>query len=119
MRREITCICCPMGCRLRVEAEGKAVTAVEGNHCGRGKDYAVQEVICPMRVLTGTMKAAGCARPFAVRSSAPIPKEKLLDCAAVLRRSHPSLPIRAGDVVIEDIMGTKVQIVATQNLDAM
>ena len=118
MKREMICIGCPMGCRLTAEVAGQTVTAVEGNHCKRGRDYAAQEAVCPMRVLTGTMKAAGCTRPFAVRSSAPIPKAKLLECAAALRRSHPPLPIHAGDVVIEDILGTKVQIIAMQNLDA-
>lgn len=64
MKREMICIGCPMGCRLTAEVAGQTVTAVEGNHCKRGRDYAAQEAVCPMRVLTGTMKAAGCTRPY-------------------------------------------------------
>ena len=118
MRREIICICCPMGCRIQAQTDGQNVIAVEGNRCKRGKAYALQEAVCPMRVLTGTMKAEGCTRPVTVRSSGPVPKSMLRECAAELRRKRLHLPIHAGDVLIEDILGTKMQIIATRDLDA-
>ena len=104
MTKELICINCPRGCRLSVEMDGQAVLSVAGNAYRRGKTYALQGAVCSMRVLTANMKAAGCSRPFSVRSAAPIPKARLLDCAAELRNHRPPLPIRAGDVILENIL---------------
>ncbi len=90
---------------------------VEGNVCGRGRAYALQEALHPMRVLTANMKARDCARPFSVRSSAPLPKDQLPACAAALKSCHPPLPIHIGDVILADVLGLGVNIIATQNLD--
>jgi len=117
MTTELICINCPLGCRMSVTIRDKQPPLVEGNACGRGAAYALQEAVRPMRVLTANMKAKGCARPFSVRSSAAVPRERLLDCAAALKRCHPSLPIHIGDVVLTDFLGLGVDIVATQNLD--
>ncbi|MCI9512825.1 MAG: DUF1667 domain-containing protein [Oscillospiraceae bacterium] len=114
MTKEMVCINCPLGCRLQVEMQAGTATAVTGNRCKRGQDYAVQEAVCPLRVLTGNMRAHGCERPFPVRSSAPIPKAMLILCSQELRRIRPAPPIQVGDVVIRDILGTKVDIIATQ-----
>lgn len=118
MTYKFTCINCPKSCRLLVHTENKEVQSVQGNSCKRGYDFAVQEIICPMRILTGTMKANGCNKPFSVRSSSPIPKSLLIPAATILRTYHPALPIHIGDVIISNILGTNTQIIATQNLDA-
>lgn len=112
--RKFVCINCPLGCRLLAELQEGAVKKVAGNRCKRGQNYALQEAVCPLRVLTGNMRAQGCERPFPVRSSAPIPKAMLLPCSRELRRLRPPPPIRAGDVVIRNILGTNVDIIATR-----
>jgi CxxC motif-containing protein len=48
----ITCIGCPMGCRLNARLENGKVVAVEGAGCGRGAVYARQECVCPTRMVT-------------------------------------------------------------------
>ncbi|MBE0601560.1 MAG: DUF1667 domain-containing protein [Firmicutes bacterium] len=117
MKKQLTCIVCPRGCQLTVNLEGPGAPTVEGYACKRGIEYAKQEAVRPMRVLTANMKASGCAQPFSVRTSAPIPKERILECAAALKRCRPKLPIRIGDVVVPDVLSLGVDIIATQSLD--
>lgn len=116
VEKHIVCINCPMGCRLTVQIEGGKAIAVEGQSCRRGAEYARQEAVAPLRVLTGNMKAQNCVRPFSVRTDKPVPKELLLVCAQELKRHRPALPITMGDIVISDLLGTGCNVVATQDL---
>ena len=116
MKKELVCTGCPIGCRMDIEIDNGVVSSVSGNQCRRGKDYARQEAVIPLRVLTGNMKARGCSRPFSVMTDRPIPKDILLACALELKKHRPALPIVMGDVVIEDILGTGSNIIATQDL---
>lgn len=116
MKKDIICIMCPNGCKITVDYDGGKVHSIEGNLCPNGEDYATQEVINPMRILTATMKTKDSKKPFAVKSSKPIPKKLMLEAAAELKNHKPSLPIHLGDVVIENILGTGADIVATQDL---
>ena len=50
MEQTITCINCPVGCRMTVTIEDGKVTNVTGNVCPRGKKYAEQECIAPERI---------------------------------------------------------------------
>lgn len=117
MEISIICISCPVGCRLTVDIENNAVTTVKGNMCKRGRLYAEQEATAPLRTLTGNMRAKGCKAPFSVISDRPIPKNRLLDCAKELKQHNPSPPIAMGDVVIEDILETGCNIIATQEIN--
>ncbi len=117
MIKEIICICCPVGCRICVELEGKQILKIEGNHCSKGMEYAAQETVEPMRVFTGLMRAENCEKPFAVRSDRPIPKKKMLECAAKLKQRRPKVPVCIGDIVYENIFDTGVNIVASQDFE--
>lgn len=118
LEKQLVCVGCPMGCRLTVEIEDGEATSVAGHGCKRGAEYARQEAVMPLRVLTGNMKAQGCARPFSVRTDRPVPKELLLACAQELKRHRPALPIAMGDIVIENLLGTGSRVIATQDLTA-
>lgn len=114
----LICINCPRGCQLTVRRETDAdepSVLVEGNACPRGVDYAAQEVLHPVRVLTCLMRPAGSQKPVSVRTTGAVPKERLLDCARQVYRTHPSLPIRRGDVLIEDLCGTGIAVIATRD----
>lgn len=118
MKKELVCICCPSGCRIHVELEGNQILKLEGNRCRKGYEYAAQEAVAPMRVLTGLMRARDCEKPFAVRSDRPVPKELMRMCAAEMKHYRPKTPIRIGDIVIKDILGTGADIVAAQDFPA-
>lgn len=49
MEHQITCINCPVGCRLQVVVEDGEVKSVTGNSCNRGITYAKQECVAPDR----------------------------------------------------------------------
>ena len=116
MEKEFICINCPLGCRLKVRVDGGKVEEITGILCKRGMDYAKQESILPMRMLTANMKAVGCERPFSVISSRPMPKNMLIKCAMELKNHRPKTPIKMGDIVVENILDTGCDIIATSNL---
>ena len=117
MKKEIICTVCPMGCNITVEGEGDQVLSVTGYTCKRGLEYASAEFAHPVRILTTTVKIAGSANELLpVRSAKPVPKEKLFDCMEVIRSTQVELPVASYDVIISDICGTGVDIVATKTV---
>ena len=117
MKKEIICTVCPRGCHIQVEGEGETVLSVQDYGCKRGLEYASAEFAHPVRILTTTVRLAGVQNDLLpVRSSKPLPKEKLFDCMDVIRSVQVQLPVSRYDVVISDICGTGVDIVATKDV---
>ncbi len=116
--REITCIGCPIGCALTATIVDGVVTDVTGNECGRGPAYARQECVRPERMVTALMFVPGASRPLSVKTARPVPKDKINDCLDVIRQTRPALPVRIGQVVLTDVAGTGVPVVATCDLAA-
>lgn len=118
MVKEIICTVCPRGCHITVEGTAENVVSVTGYGCKRGIEYASAEFSHPVRILTTTVKMAGIdADLLPVRSSKPLPKEKLFDCMDVIRSTEVSLPVHCHDVIIADICGTGVDIIATKTVE--
>ncbi len=115
MKKEITCIGCPMGCQLTVEMDGSNVVSVSGNTCPRGDSYARQECTAPERMVASLMTSC-CETPISVRTARPIPKESVFKCLEEIRTTHPKPPVRIGDVLIQDVAGTGVPVIATRNI---
>ncbi|MCI6640705.1 MAG: DUF1667 domain-containing protein [Pygmaiobacter massiliensis] len=111
----ITCTVCPMGCRITVKGEGEKIVSVEGYTCPRGEQYARNEFVHPVRILTSTALVEGSASGplVAVRSDKPLPKELLFDCMKEIHALHLTAPVHRKDVLIENILNTGVNIVAT------
>ena len=117
MKKEIICTVCPRGCHIQVEGDGEKVLTAEGYSCKRGLEYANTEYAHPVRILTTTVKMAGVEGDLLpVRSAQPLPKEKLFDCMEVIRQTSVALPVKCYDVVVADICGTGVNIVATKSV---
>ncbi|EMS72158.1 DUF1667 domain-containing protein [Ruminiclostridium cellobioparum] len=116
--REMVCIVCPNGCRLNVFVdEQNRVTRVENALCRNGKTYAEDEVQCPKRSLTSTVKVKDGTHPLvSVRSSKPIPKEKLQEAVDTLRLLELTAPVDFHQVIVSDIMGTGADIVTTRQI---
>ena len=112
--RELTCIGCPMGCQLTAVMDGSRVTEVTGNTCPRGDAYARKECTHPARTVTGTVRVTGGLLPVvSVRTRGDIPKESV---ARALCRVQLTAPVAAGDVVIPNVLGTGVDVVATRSV---
>ena len=115
--RELTCIGCPLGCQLTPVMDGSQVTRVTGNTCPRGDAYARKECTHPARTVTGTVRVSGGALPVvSVRTAGEVPKERVLDVARALCRVQLTAPVAAGDVVIPNVLGTGVDVVATRSV---
>ena len=114
---ELTCIGCPMGCPLIVTMEDGAVASVTGNTCPRGDAYARRECVAPVRTVTGTVAIEGAALPvLPVRTNGEIPKTQVFDVARALRTVKVQAPIAIGDVVLQNVCGTGVDVVAAKNM---
>lgn len=116
--KNLICINCPMGCALTVEMEGQEVVSVSGNTCKRGDTYARKEVTNPTRIVTSTVRVAGGeADMVSVKTKEDIPKGKIAECIKALKDVQVQAPVHIGDVIVTDIAGTGVEIVATKNIE--
>ncbi len=117
-KRELICIGCPLGCPITVTLDGGTVTAVEGNTCKRGDDYARREVTNPTRIVTSTVTVeGGCDRTVSVKTRTDVPKSMIFDCMRALRGVKVKAPVHIGDVIVPDAAGTGVDIVATSEVE--
>ena len=113
----LICIGCPLGCPLTVEMEGKEVKNVTGNTCPRGVAYAKKELTNPTRIVTSTVRVAGGKLAMvSVKTQSDIPKDKIFDCVKALKDVELTAPVKIGDVVVENVAGTGVNVIATKNV---
>lgn len=114
----MTCIICPKGCGLTVEVENGKVVEVSGNTCARGVTYAQNEIENPIRTLTSSVAVRNGVHPrVSVKTDREIPKGKMMECARALKGVEVEAPVRIGDVLIENVVGTGSNIVATIHID--
>ena len=112
-----TCICCPLGCRIEVALdENGQVSEVSGYTCKRGADYAAQEAVAHERMVTSVLCVSGCLEPVSVKTQRPVPKAAMKDVLAAVAALRLDAPVAAGDVLIEDVCGTGVAVVATKSV---
>lgn len=111
---KMICINCPKGCEMDVTVDGANVS-VTGNSCPKGEEYAKAEVTNPTRMVTGLVKVAGTRRPLPVKTRRAIPKGKIAEVTNLLANTTVLPPKRIGDVILEDVCGTGVDVVATAN----
>lgn len=117
MKRELTCVACPLGCNVTVEYTDAEIISVTGNTCKRGEAYAKTEITNPTRSLTSSVKVNGGVHPVVpVKSNKPVPKTMLFDCMKVINSVSVDAPVELGQVIIENILDTGADIVAT-NID--
>ncbi len=117
MEQTITCIRCPVGCRLKVVTENGEVVSVSGNSCNRGIPYAKQECISPERMVTAVLRLTNRRMPVSVKTATPIPKGKIFRCMEELEALSLAAPIRMGQVVCPNVCGTGVDVVATKTVE--
>lgn len=114
---ELTCIGCPLGCNLNVEMIGTEVIEVTGYSCKRGKEYAKKEVTNPTRIVTSLVRVKdGNMAVVSVKTENDVPKYKIEECIKALKDLEIDAPIKIGDVLVKNVAGTGVNIVATRNV---
>ena len=115
--KEMICINCPLGCMLTVDDCDLSNIKVSGNTCPRGVTYAVNEITSPKRMVTGSVKVTGGNQAMlCVKTREAIPKGLIFDCLEVMNGVTLQAPVAIGDVVISDVCGCGVDIIATKNI---
>jgi len=113
--KELICIVCPKGCRLKVDEENSF--AVSGNSCPRGAEYGKNEISNPCRVITSTVVIEGAQlRRCPVRTDKPIKKALMFDVMNEIAKVRAVSPVQRGDVLIENILGTDVNLIVTRSM---
>ena len=115
MKREITCIGCPMGCLISADVENGEIRSLTGYTCPRGEAYARQELTAPKRMITTLIQCPG-GTPLSVKTATAVPKDRIPDCLAAIHAAKVTLPVSLGAVVLSNVCGTGVDVVATRSL---
>ena len=119
-KKTMTCILCPVGCGITTQTQDGEIKSISGNSCKRGEAYAQTEIKDPRRTLTTTVRVSGSSLPLvSVKSASPLPKDKLLDSMKVIAKTTAKAPVSIGDVVVLDILGTGVDMIATSCADLL
>lgn len=115
-KTKILCITCPKGCTLEVTREGQTIVEIKPG-CKRGHEYAARELVDPRRMVASTVKVQHGIHPLLpVYTSAPFPKGRIRDLLAELHQTEVTAPVVMGAVVIEDVLGTGVNILASRDM---
>ena len=110
-KRNFTCIMCPLGCQLTVTIDGDNIT-VTGNNCKRGEVFGKEEVTCPMRIVTSSVKTEKGVR--ACKTSKPVPKSMIFEVMKEIEKLRLK-SVKFGEVVIKNVLNTGADIVITAN----
>lgn len=117
VEKNITCIVCPIGCKILVKIDGTQLEIVGGNKCKRGIEYAKNEVFDPRRMLATSVLVNGGEWPLvSVKSSKPVPKEKLFPILKEIKRTAVNAPVKSGQTIIKNVANTDISIVATKTV---
>ena len=111
--KNLICIGCPMGCPLTVKMEHGEVVSVTGNTCKRGDIYARKEVTNPTRIVTSTVRVTGGSEAMVSVKT----KEEIFDCVKALKNVEVAAPVHIGDVLVKNVAGTGVDVIATKNVE--
>ena len=114
--QEVICIVCPKGCHLKVDLSKD--NPVTGGSCDKGIDYGIAELRNPVRVLTSTVKVLGSdITRCPVRTDGSIPKSRIFDAMNEIDHALLEAPVHVGDVVIADVSGTGINVIATREIE--
>jgi CxxC motif-containing protein len=114
----LTCVLCPVGCELEVRKDPGGELQVQGNQCDKGIPFAVEEVLHPKRNLATSVPLKGTETKMAsVRLTGPVPRDMIFPILAEISALRPEAPVRRGQVLIMDVLGTGVDVIATRTVN--
>ena len=114
MTKNLICIICPRGCALTDEINGDEVK-VSGQGCIRGEKYAIDECTNPVRTVTSIIRVSNREDTMvSCKTENPIPKDKIFETMEIIRKTTVNAPVAIGDVLCDNVFGTKV--IATKEI---
>jgi len=115
--KEITCIVCPIGCKILLKTDGKHFKIIYGNKCEQGVDYARAEALDPRRILTSSILIKSGEWPLvSVKTTEPIPKDKLFLVLNEIKHTAVNAPIKLGDIILKNVCDTGINVIATKTV---
>ena len=118
MKGEIVCVVCPTSCLVHAEWDEEQLIKIDRAQCKLAWDYIADEIFDPKRTVTTTLPVDGGSVPLvSVKTASPVPKDLVLDVMDHLAEVVAKPPIEVGDVIVPDVLGTGIDIVATRNVD--
>ncbi len=116
--RELICICCPLGCHIKVDDTDMNNLIVTGNTCMRGDRYARDEVTCPKRVVTSICEVdGGEIEVVSCKTKDSVDKKLIFDVLREIKKVKLTAPVHEGDVIVPNVLGTGVDVVATKTVE--
>lgn len=117
--RKMVCINCPIGCNLTVYGDNEDNIRVDGNKCPKGYQYGKDEVLNPKRMVTSSVpikkdKKTGIYEMVSVKTESAVPKELIFQVLSEIKKVKLKAPVEVGDVILKDVLGTGINVVATQ-----
>lgn len=111
--RKLTCIECPVGCDISVELDGENILSVTGNGCTRGNMYARNEVVCPRRVITTTVRTTN-GKVVPVKTDKPVKKSEIFDVMKKINACVADDGVKEKDVIVKNIT-EDINLIATDD----
>ena len=111
----ITCILCPIGCEITIDK--KKLSIIKGAKCKKGIKYSKNEITNPTRIITTSILVKNGNLPLvSVKTSKPIPKNKIEKIIEIIKAKSVYAPINIGDIIIKNILETGSDIIATRSI---
>lgn len=119
-KKTLTCIVCPKGCQIKATVEEHPfikVIDIKGNLCQKGKEWASQELIKPMRTITTSILIeGGDCHLVSIKTSSAVPLNNVFEVMKAIKSIKIKAPITIGDVIIKKPARTRCNIIATRNV---
>ena len=117
IKKEITCIVCPIGCKILIKTDGKKFELLDGNKCKQGIDYARSEALDPRRLLTSSVLLQDGEWPLvSVKTTQPIPKRDIIHVLTEIKKTKIVAPVKIGQIIIYNVAETGADVVATKSI---
>jgi len=114
---EITCIVCPLGCRISVTTSGKTVKCVEGHTCKQGLMYARSEALNPCRMLTTSIFVDNGEWPLvSIKTTKTVPKKQVFSVLEQIKETRVKAPVTCGQILLKNVCNTGIDVVATKTV---
>jgi len=115
--KEVTCIICPIGCKVLMRLDGSKLEVIRGYKCKKGIEYARNEALDPRRMLTTSVLVKNGDWPLvSVKSSQPIPKEKVFSVLEEIKIINVKAPVKSGQIILRNVADTDIDIIATKTV---
>jgi len=119
-KKEITCIVCPIGCKITVKTDGENFECLDGYKCKKGIEYTRSEALNPQRMLTSSILVEGGEWPLvSVKTTKPVSKNKMFDVLKIIKKTKIKAPVKIGQVIIKDVARTGIDVVSTKSVNAI